>query len=175
MRRKIALVGDIHFGVKDSDRTFQDSQFAFMEQMVQDCIDNEVEEIFVLGDLFDTRHSVNVLTMNRVVEFFQKHETDPIWWEIILGNHDLYYKNSIDVNSLVALRRIRNLNIVDHVQHFTHGMVEVGEGVVAHDDSLEVPWVTDYEEFRNTTAQLTQCCERLTAQNFLFREFYHSS
>ena len=139
---KVALVSDLHFGVKDSDRKFQDSQFAFMEQMVQNCKDRGIEKIFVLGDLFDTRHAVNVLTVNRVVEFFKSHEGEVIWY-ILLGNHDLYYKNSIDVSSMVVLDRIKYVNIIDKPQM-------IG-------DTLLLPWVTDYEQFRNEVEEKLDC------------------
>lgn len=139
---KVALVSDLHFGVKDSDRKFQDSQFAFMEQMVQNCKDRGIEKIFVLGDLFDTRHAVNVLTVNRVVEFFKSHEGEVIWY-IILGNHDLYYKSSTEVSSLVVLDRIKYVNIIDKPKM-------IG-------DTLLLPWVTDYEQFRNEVEGKMDC------------------
>jgi DNA repair exonuclease SbcCD nuclease subunit len=139
---KIALVSDLHFGVKDSDKKFQDSQFAFMEQMVNDCKDRGIEKIFILGDLFDTRHAVNVLTINRVVEFFKRHEGEVIWY-IILGNHDLYYKNSIDVSSMVVLDRITNVNIIDKP--------------TIKNDTLLIPWITDYEQFRNEVEGKMDC------------------
>ena len=139
---KVALVSDLHFGVKDSDRKFQDSQFAFMEQMVQNCKDRGIEKIFVLGDLFDTRHAVNVLTVNRVVEFFKSHEGEVIWY-IILGNHDLYYKSSTEVSSLVVLERIKYVNIIDKP-------TMIG-------DTLLLPWVTDYEQFRNEVEGKMDC------------------
>lgn len=139
---KVALISDLHFGVKSDDRIFQDSQFAFMEQMVNDCKERGIEKIFVLGDLFDTRHTVNVLTINRVVEFFKRHEGEVIWY-IILGNHDLYYKNSIDVSSMVVLDRITNVNIIDKP--------------TLKGDTLLLPWVTDYEEFRNEVEGKMDC------------------
>jgi hypothetical protein len=146
---KVALVSDLHFGVKDSDRKFQDSQFAFMEQMVQNCKDRDIEKIFVLGDLFDTRHAVNVLTVNRVVEFFKSHEGEVIWY-IILGNHDLYYKNSIDVSSMVVLDRINNVNIIDKPQRMRLDNKKCSETGKDH-DTVVVPWVTDYEEMAKKT------------------------
>lgn len=139
---KVALVSDLHFGAKDSDRIFQDSQFAFMEQMVQYCKDSEIDKIFILGDLFDTRHAVNVLTINRVIDFFKSHEGDVIWY-IILGNHDLYYKSSTEVSSLVVLDRIKYVNIIDKP-------TMIG-------DTLLLPWVTDYEQFRNEVEGKMDC------------------
>lgn len=139
---KVALVSDLHFGVKDSDKKFQDSQFAFMEQMVNDCKERNIEKIFVLGDLFDTRHAVNVLTINRVIDFFKRHEGEVIWY-IVIGNHDLYYKNSIDVSSMVVLDRITNVNIIDKP--------------TIKNDTLLMPWITDYEQFRNEVEGKMDC------------------
>jgi DNA repair exonuclease SbcCD nuclease subunit len=113
-----------------------------MEQMVQYCKDSEIEKIFVLGDLFDNRHAVNVLTINRVIDFFKRHEGDVIWY-IILGNHDLYYKSSTEVSSLVVLDRIKYVNIIDKP-------TLIG-------DTLLLPWVTDYEQFRNEVEGKMDC------------------
>ena len=137
---KVALVSDLHFGAKDSDRIFQDSQFAFMEQMVNDCKERGIEKIFVLGDLFDTRHAVNVLTINRVIDFFKRHEGEVIWY-IILGNHDLYYKNSMDISSLVVLDRIKNVCIIDKPRRIRLDTARCEEEGKDH-DTLLLPWVT---------------------------------
>lgn len=131
---KYALTGDLHFGVKDSDKKFQDSQFEFLKNTVNYCRDNEIENLFILGDLFDTRHTLNVLTLNRVIDFFQNRVPQCLTIWVLLGNHDLYYKNTIDINSLITLRGIKNVKIIDKPTLF--------------DDTLMVPWVTDYEEFR---------------------------
>lgn len=145
---RVALVSDLHFGVKDSDRKFQDSQFKFMEQLVENCKDRGIEKIFVLGDLFDTRHAVNVLTINRVIDFFKRHEGEVNWY-IILGNHDLYYKNSMDISSMVVLDRIENVCIIDRPYRMMLDPEKCSETGKDH-DTVVVPWVTDYEEFRNT-------------------------
>jgi DNA repair exonuclease SbcCD nuclease subunit len=147
---RVALTGDLHFGVKDSDKTFQNSQFEFMAQMVMECKAEKISEIFILGDLFDTRHSLNVLTLDRVIDFFLDHEEDEVTFHILLGNHDLYYKNSLLVNSLKVLRGIRNIRIYDHPKQvgITHRPMADGNKMVVF-DTLVVPWVTDYEQFRN--------------------------
>lgn len=140
---KIALTGDLHFGARDSDKTLQDSQFKFVEQLISDCKDRWIKDIYILGDLFDTRHAINVLTINRVLAFFQKYEHDRIQWHILLGNHDLYYKNTIDVNSLVLLNKIDNVEIIDKP--------------TLVNDTLLLPWVTDYEQFRNEVEGKMSC------------------
>ena len=157
---KVALVSDLHFGAKDSDRIFQDSQFAFMEQMVNDCKERGIEKIFVLGDLFDTRHAVNVLTINRVIDFFKRHEGEVIWY-IILGNHDLYYKNSMDISSLVVLDRIKNVCIIDKPRRIRLDTERCEEEGKDH-DTLLLPWVTDYEEFRNTVEKKHEIASGIT-------------
>lgn len=141
---KIALVGDLHFGVKNSDKYFRDSQFAFLKSAVRYCVDSEINDMFIMGDLFDTRHSLNVLTMNEVVDFFYREIPRCLKIWIILGNHDLYYKNTVKVNSLVALKESPSVVIVDKPIKFD-------------DDTLLVPWVTDYEEFRNEVEGKFDC------------------
>lgn len=166
MNSKVALVGDLHFGIHNDSKPFQDSQFAFLEQLVRECKGREISEIFVLGDLFDSRHSVNVMTVNRVMEFFKEHEYDGLTWNIILGNHDLYYKNSLDVSSLVILERFQNVRIVDRpkevgidYEQFLESDSKEQMFMVKY-DTLMVPWITDFESFRNEV-ETKRDCKRL--------------
>jgi len=146
---KVALVGDLHFGVHGDDKVFQNSQFEFMHQLVGDCLWRDIRDIFILGDLFDSRHSINVLTMNRVLAFFFQNESNDVRFHILVGNHDLYYKNSMTVTSLNVLHDISNVILYGSPKKvgIAADALETGEYMLKY-NTLVVPWVTDYSEFR---------------------------
>ena len=89
---KVALISDLHFGIKKNDKIFQESQLKFFkEQLVDELKKRDINKIFVLGDIFDTRQSVNVQTENVVLDLFRNTFKD-FEVHVIVGNHDLYYK-----------------------------------------------------------------------------------
>lgn len=75
----------------------------------ESVFDKERECIFVLGDVFDSRQSINTQTLNHVIRNFKKLRDEigiPIY--ILCGNHDIYFKSTTDISSLVVLESIVN-------------------------------------------------------------------
>ena len=137
---KVALISDLHFGVKQSDSTFQKSQLSFFEkQLVEELKLRSIDTIFVLGDVFDTRQSVNVQTSNVVLHLF-KDIFEDFNVHMIVGNHDLYYKNTTSVNSLKQLDLLPNVAVYETPQKMEFG----GHSVTF------LPWITDYKSFTGT-------------------------
>lgn len=134
---RIALVADLHIGVKKSDQVFQDSQLRFFsEQLVPELKQKQISTIAVLGDVFDTRQSVNTNTMNVVLKLFSDTLKD-FDIHVIVGNHDLYYTTTTDVNSLKWVDLLPNVHLYENPTRVGFGNKEV----------LMLPWVTDYESF----------------------------
>ena len=52
---KIALIGDLHFGVKNFDIDFLNASLDALEKMVEVLKKENVTTIYQLGDMFDNR------------------------------------------------------------------------------------------------------------------------
>lgn len=82
------------------------------------------------GDLFNSRYSINVNTLNIGIEFIQNLAYNFEKVILIEGNHDTYYKNSNSVNSvtfLKAMSKTDNIFVVDELPLFAKvGNVELG-------------------------------------------------
>lgn len=153
---KVALISDLHFGVKQSDSTFQKSQLSFFEkQLVEELKLRSIDTIFVLGDVFDTRQSVNVQTSNVVLHLF-KDIFEDFNVHIIVGNHDLYYKNTTSVNSLKQLDLLSNVTVYE-----TPKKIEFDGHSVTF-----LPWITDYKNFTGTE-QSEYCFAHLDVAGFM--------
>lgn len=132
---KIALISDLHFGIKSNDLKFQKSQISFFEkQLVEELKLRDIKNIFVLGDIFDTRQSINVQTSNVVLKLFKDIFKD-FNISMIVGNHDLYYTNTTDVNSLKLLNLLPNVTVYE--QQTT---IDIDGHAVTF-----MPWITDYK------------------------------
>lgn len=146
---KIALIADTHLGVKKSDKVFQESQMKFFEQQfVPELKEKGITTIVILGDVFDTRQAVNTNTMNTVLHLFND-VLKGFDVHVIVGNHDLYYTTTTEVNSVKWLSLIQNVHLYEEPTKVVLGK---------DNDSTEVlmlPWITDYKAFDkwNTTAE----------------------
>ena len=99
---KIALISDTHAGVKNGSDIFLNHTAKFYNEVFFPYLQkNNIKEIIHLGDYFEHRKYVNFKVLHHNYENFIKklYEYD-IHMDIILGNHDVYYKNTNSLNSL---------------------------------------------------------------------------
>ena len=117
---KIALINDTHFGARADSQIFADYFFQFFEETFFPYIqENKIDAIFHLGDLMDRRKFVNFNTLNNTRKrFLEPLEDIGIETHILLGNHDTYYKNTNELNSVRELlgNRYKNFNIIETPQ-----------------------------------------------------------
>ena len=102
---KIAIVTDTHFGARNDNPIFLEHFMRFFDRTFFPRIQAEgIRTILHLGDFLDRRKFVNFLTLNAVRNGFVKQLTDSgAEMHCILGNHDIFYKNKSEVNSLQEL------------------------------------------------------------------------
>ena len=98
---KIALLGDTHFGVRNDSKSFHNYYEKFYNEVFFPYIDeNHIEYVIQLGDLFDRRKYINFLTLSESKKyFFDRIENKGIRLISLLGNHDIFWKESLSVNS----------------------------------------------------------------------------
>ncbi len=134
---KVALIADCHFGIKKSDVTFMESQLRFFkEQFVPELKMANIKDIFILGDVFDTRQTINVQTINIVIDLFRNILKD-FNINIIVGNHDMYMTTTIDINSLKILDILPNVTVYEKQTVLT----------IDNKTILLQPWIIDYSTY----------------------------
>jgi DNA repair exonuclease SbcCD nuclease subunit len=105
MTMKIAFVTDTHFGVRQDSPVFLGhAKRFFTDQFFPYCVKHGVEHVFHLGDVVDRPHQGNFNTLQTLqdclIRPLIKHDISS---DILTGNHDVYHKNTPDVNSLRAI------------------------------------------------------------------------
>jgi DNA repair exonuclease SbcCD nuclease subunit len=98
---KICLLGDTHFGVRNDSLIFHDyfKRF-FNEHFFPYLLDNDIKTIIQLGDLFDRRKYINFLSLTESRKyFFDRLVAEGITLHALIGNHDIFWKHSLEVNS----------------------------------------------------------------------------
>ena len=134
---KIALIADCHFGIKKSDAVFMESQLRFFrEQFIPELKAANIKDIFILGDVFDTRQTINVQTINIVIDLFRNILKD-FNINIIVGNHDMYMTTTTDINSLKMLDILPNVTVYEKQTVLT----------INNKTILLQPWIIDYSTY----------------------------
>lgn len=101
---KIAILNDTHLGVRNASDVFLNyTESFFKESFFPYCEKNGIRHILHGGDFFDNRRFLSVKVLARTKEMFLSELTKRgIQMDIVLGNHDVYYKNSNHLHSLTA-------------------------------------------------------------------------
>lgn len=118
MGHKLLFISDIHFGVKGNSETFLSViEDFFLKTLPKVIKDNNITDVRILGDLFDNRNTLNVRTINAVIKIFRWYQMNmqSVHWKVLTGNHDIYYHNRLDINSLEVLREFTNVEIITNV------------------------------------------------------------
>lgn len=105
MNKKVIILNDSHFGHKNDNSIMLEYFISFYENQLFPYIDkNNITTIVHCGDLFDRRKYVNFKTLREVNKrVFKPLQERGIRCIILPGNHDTYFKNSNEVNSLQDL------------------------------------------------------------------------
>lgn len=119
---KVIILGDCHFGkTKFSQEMFDNQAKFFNEQLFPYMLKNGITTIIQMGDFFDNRRSADINFINDVRKhIFDKMVEHNINMIEILGNHDIYYKNTRDVNLMQVFESMypKNLRVVTEREYF---------------------------------------------------------
>jgi len=138
---KIALITDTHWGARGDSPAFAEyfNRF-YYEHFFPYLADNNISNIFHLGDIVDRRKYINFVTARHLRKFVEHCDISGIRLDVIIGNHDTSFKNTNEVNSMRELFDHSTYNIN---YYSDPGIVSIG-GI----DIAVLPWICsgNYEE-----------------------------
>ena len=110
---KIALITDTHFGARNDNINFNEYFYKFYEGIFFPYLQqNNIKHCIHLGDVLDRRKYVSYRIAKDFRErFILPFTTLKVDLHIMIGNHDTFYKNTNDVNSVEELLGNRHKNI----------------------------------------------------------------
>lgn len=151
---KIAILNDTHAGIRNSSDIFINYQERFYSEVFFPHLkENGISKIIHLGDYYEHRRFINFKALNaNRMHFLEKLREYGISMDIIAGNHDTYYKNTNDLNSLKELlgHYMNEVNIVHQPRVIDYDGLKVGL----------VPWIApdneqeSYDFLRNCAADI---------------------
>jgi predicted phosphodiesterase len=110
---KIAILGDCHFGMRGDSIAFHNHYREFyLNVFFPYLVQHGITTVFQLGDLFDRRKYISFqsLALSRRY-FFDQFVKHNIQLHTLIGNHDITFKNTLEINSPDLLLR----DYKDHV------------------------------------------------------------
>ena len=111
MNNKIAIFSDLHLGVHQNSNFWLDQSVDWIKWFVDDLKKKEITTIIFCGDFFHYRDEVSLVTLDTAQKILELLKDFNIF--MITGNHDCYYKDTSEVNSLSLFKGWRNITVFD--------------------------------------------------------------
>ena len=136
---KIALLTDTHYGARKNSKLFHEFFKKFYDNIFFPTLkERGITECVHLGDAFDCRKSVDFWALQWAKEnVYDKFRDLGIKVHNIVGNHDAYYKNTININAVDCL-----LESYDNVVRVS----EPKEYKIGGKNIVLIPWICEENE-----------------------------
>lgn len=130
---KLVFITDIHYGVRGDSQAFLDNNKKFFDNIFFPYLNkNHIDTVICLGDLLDRRKYINYNTAHRLrKDFLDPLKAANIDFHWILGNHDIYFRNTNEVSAASEL--CRDIKSYSDPTEVTFG----------GDKMLFVPWICE--------------------------------
>jgi DNA repair exonuclease SbcCD nuclease subunit len=130
------MFADPHLGIKKGNDTY----IKVFQDLVDDvCVyskENEISDLIVLGDFFDTRKSLSLKVIDVALQSMDRLSDtfDNVY--LIVGNHDTFFKARLHPTSVSIFKKYSNVHIIDEPTTI--------------DNILLLPWIFDKDVLVST-------------------------
>lgn len=127
-----ACFTDLHLGNKNNSKQHNDDCEDFINWFIDESLARGCKTCIFLGDWHHHRASVNVQTLNYSVRLLERlsEAFDDVY--IIVGNHDLFYREKRELNSFPYAKLLSNIHIIN-------------DSITEIDGVTFVPWLVEDE------------------------------
>lgn len=129
--KKAMVMTDIHFGLKSNSTVHNEDCLNFIHWATAKAKEEGCDTCLFLGDYHNNRASLNILTLNYSLRGLEHLNANFERVYFIPGNHDLYYRDKRDVQSVEWAKHLPNVVICN--DWFMSGDVVIAPWLVADD------------------------------------------
>jgi DNA repair exonuclease SbcCD nuclease subunit len=151
--KKIAAFTDIHWGAKSNLLLHNQDCLAYIKWFIVEAVKAKVDSIAFLGDWFETRNAINIETNDYSYDALKLLNDVGLPIYFVVGNHDLYRRNTRDVHSVRIFNEFKNIVVIDKL--------------TVVDDFLFAPFL--FKEEYALLGKYTNC--KVWAGHFEFKDF----
>ena len=132
--KKAAVFTDLHLGLKSNSKIHNDDCVEFVDWFIETAKSQNCETAIFCGDWNHNRNSINITTMNAGLECLERLGKSFERVIFFPGNHDLYYKDRRDMNSVAFGRHVPGITMITDP--------------IVMDEVAFIPWLVN-DEWRN--------------------------
>jgi DNA repair exonuclease SbcCD nuclease subunit len=151
--KKAISFTDIHWGLKNNSLAHNQDCDQFVDWVIETAKQEGCETGFFLGDWTHSRASINMQTLQFSIKALEKLNAAFDQFFLIVGNHDLYYRDSRAIHSNEWARHLPNITVCDQW--------------IERDDVLILPWLVGDEHKRLAKARSKYVFGHLELPHFL--------
>lgn len=147
MKNFIAVVSDVHFhsGRGVAKQVLEDEIFEAFSQVTESCLENGIEYLYILGDLFHVRAKIHTSVFNRVYDMFKEVTSKGLKIGLLSGNHDQTYNQDNKTSSIYSLQEISGVTLINW-ETFQHGKCNF----------VGIPYLNTKGEFASSLQEMTK-------------------
>lgn len=138
---KVICFSDIHFGLRHNAKDHNQDCIDFIDWMIEQADLRECDTCFFLGDWHHHRSNISILTLDYTMQALRKLNNYFKKTYIMVGNHDMFYREKREIHSMVVSGEFANIVLVDK---------PIIEGNVAL-----IPWMVE-DEWKNVSTIKTK-------------------
>jgi DNA repair exonuclease SbcCD nuclease subunit len=132
--KRAAVFTDLHIGLKSNSTVHNEDCWNFVQWFTATALAENCDTVIMTGDWHNHRASINVLSLNYSLKCLEHLNDNFSQVFIIPGNHDLFYREKRDINSIEWAKHLPNVHVVN--DFLTEG------------DVTFCPWLVN-DEFRH--------------------------
>ena len=139
---KVLIFSDFHWGKsKNSEIKIQQNEM-FIDWLIKKASILGIPHVIFMGDWFENRNNISVKTYNHSYEALKRMSSAGLTVHMIIGNHDIYYREANNVHSLKPYSEIPNIFIYTEAEPVQFNGDHKG---------MLVPWETfDFSTMKDT-------------------------
>ena len=135
---RVCCISDIHIGVHQNSNQWHEITIEWANWLAEELRSKDITDIIISGDFFHYRDEIAVNTIHFVTNVLNAWKDFNI--VMLVGNHDAYYKDRSDVNSLSILDGWKNITIIS----------EPEQALLFGKKAMFCPWGTEDKEIKKS-------------------------
>jgi DNA repair exonuclease SbcCD nuclease subunit len=109
---KYLLYSDIHIHPHKNSLQRLDHCLQCLEWVFNVAIDQGIEDVIFLGDLFQDRQKIQILPYHKTYETIQRFAGRGLKMYMLIGNHDMWFADRCDISSVFPFNAIEGVTVI---------------------------------------------------------------
>lgn len=110
---KVLIFSDLHIHPHKRSSERLEHCIDVLDWVFRTASEKDIKNLVFLGDLFHDRQKIDVLTYQKTFDVLEKHLKGNINLFLLLGNHDLWHYQKLDVSSVNPLKSLPGVKVIN--------------------------------------------------------------